>query len=178
MAKTVTSEKIETPKFRAQFLLDPSNAEHAAAIKRIKSEAKRIAELTFEGKIPNSLELCFGNGNDLDKVYDGYADMFYLKANNENRVPVVGRRKGTNDRFVLVQKGDPEWPLAGDYVNVSITLWCQHSHGRKGINGNLLAIQFIKTGERFGHPDADPDDEFEALEDGGTEGSDDSCMFD
>lgn len=196
MAKAVTSEKIvltnvrlafpnldkpttvgkdptETPKYRASFLLDPSNKDHAALIAKIGSEAKRIAAQFWDNTIPKSLEKCFGQGNDLDKVYNGYEDMVYVKANSATRIPIVGRTKGADGKFAPLAPGDAQWPYGGCYVNASITLWTQESHGRKAINGNLLAIQFVKDGEAFaGGKAADPDEEFQALEDSGEPGKD------
>jgi hypothetical protein len=60
-----------------------------------------------------------------------------------------------------------------------VTVWAQDSHGRKGINGNLLAIQFVRDGQAFGKAPINIDDEFEALEGeaaapaGGSDGWDD-----
>ncbi len=192
MAKSVTSEKfqlknvrasflkIEEPeffnpaspgpnekkKYRASFLLDPSIKEHAEAIALIKKHASDIVVKMFDGKKPKSLETCFGNGNDLDKVYDGYKDMFYVKLATPDRFPVVGRRKGPDQKFAPLRPGDKEWPYNGCYVNVSGTLWGQDSHGRKAINGNLLAIQFVADGAAFGRPPTDANNEFEALPEG------------
>lgn len=149
----------EKKKFRVNLLLDPSSKEHAATIAQIKSEAKKVATQEFPDGIPKSLELCYGNGNDLDKVYDGFADMFYIKVSNDAR-PLVGNRQGG-----VVTQGDPQAPYAGCVVNAKITLWCQNSHGRKGVNGNLLTVQFVRAGDAFGRPALNPDEEFEALED-------------
>src|ERR1041384_2700577 len=106
MAKSITSEKIQLknvrlsfptldkpsaykdgqePSFSASFLLDPSNKEHAAAIAKIKSEAGRIAKEFFTDGVPKAFanpgckELCFGKGDDMEKVYDGYEGMFWIK---------------------------------------------------------------------------------------------------
>jgi hypothetical protein len=188
MAKNVTSEKItlknvrlsfpslERPrafkegqeaKFEASFLLDPSSKEHAVIIKQIKDESARVAKVQFDGEIPKSLEKCWGNGNDLDKVYEGYADMFWVKAKSATRVPVVGRRKNADGKFPPLGAGDAEWPFAGCYVNATVTVWAQNSHGRKAINGNLLAVQFVKGGDAFsGNKTAVPEEDFEGLEDG------------
>lgn len=192
MVKSVTSEKfqlknvrlsfpkIETPeffnpaspgpnekkKYRAAFLLDETNAEHAASIATIKKYASDIVVKMFDGKKPKSLETCFGNGDDLDKVYDGYAGMFFVKLATPDRFPVVGRRKGKDGKFTPLQPGDKEWPYSGCYVNVSGTLWGQDSHGRKAINGNLLAIQFVGDGDSFGRPQTDANSEFDALPEG------------
>ena len=192
MAKSVTSAKlqgkrvrasflkIETPeffnpaapgpnekkKYRASFLFDPSIPAHAEVIAAIKSEATKIVNAMFDGKKPKSLEICWGEGNDLDKVYDGYKDMFFLKLSSADPFPVVGRRKGADGKFKPLKPGETEWPYNGCYVNVSFTLWGQDSHGRKAINGNLLAIQFVEDGDPFGRPPTDANSEFEALPEG------------
>ena len=166
----------EEKKFRSAFLLDPSKAEHAALIKTIKSEAKRILTEAFGAELPklSRKEVCFGNGNDLDKIYDGYKDMFFIKASNEVR-PLVANRRGE-----LVVEGEPGAPYAGAVVNGKITLWVQNSHGRKAINANLLTVQMVQDGDSFGRPALDPEKEFEALEDApaGAAGGDDTSMFD
>jgi len=161
------------PQFSAAFLLDPSNKEHAAAIAKVKSEAARISKEFFTEGVPKAFsnpgckDLCFGKGDDLDKVYDGYEGMFFIKAKSKSRVPVVGRRKSADGKFNPVAPGDAEWPYSGCMVNASVTLWTQASHGRKAINGNLIAIQFVKQDKNFGGAaSANPDQEFEALEDG------------
>jgi hypothetical protein len=189
MAKSVTSEKFQLKNVRASFvkieepeffnpaapgpgekkkyrmacLLDPSNAEHAAAIAQIKKHAGEIVVKMFDGKKPKSLETCWGLGNELDKVYDGYKDMFYIKLATADRFPVVGRRRGADKKFIPLRPGDKEWPYNGCYVNVSATLWGQDSHGRKAINGNLLAIQFVEDGPAFGRPPTDANSEFDEL---------------
>lgn len=156
----------EKKKYRATVLLDPTVEAHAKLIKSIeKWEAKIIAEV-YEGKKPKTFESCYGYGNDLDKVYDGYKDMFFLKLATADEFPTVGRRKNADGKFIPLRPGAKEWPYNGCYVNVSATLWNQNSHGRKAINGNLLAIQFVKDGAAFGRPPADADSEFDALPDG------------
>ena len=194
MAKNVTSEKIPLtnvrlsfpaldkpkafkegiePKFEASFLLDPTNKDHAAAIAKIKAESARVAKIQFDGEIPKSLEKCWGLGDDLDKVYEGYAGMFWIKAKSASRVPVVGRRKNADGKFQILGAGDKEWPYAGCFVNATLTVWAQNSHGRKAINGNLIALQFVKDGDAFsGNKTAVPEEEFQALEDSGEAGVD------
>lgn len=189
MAKSVTSEKFqlknvrmsfpkideyeyfnpaapgpkEKKKKRASFLLDPSKPDHAKFIETIKAYAKDIVVKMFDGKKPAKLEVCFGEGDKLDKVYDGYAGMYFIKLATADFLPVVGRRKGPDGKFIPLSPSDKEWPYGGCYVNVSGTLWGQDSHGRKAINGNLLALQFVKDGAAFGRPPADTDREFEDI---------------
>jgi hypothetical protein len=167
----------EVKKYRMNLLLDPSNAVHAGIIKQMKSEALRISREEWGNEIPKSLEFCYGLGNDLDKIYDGFKDMFYIKVSSESRVPTVGRRKNSENKFTPTQAGDAEFPYSGAFVNAKITLWVQTTHGRKGINANLLTVQFVKDGPGFGRPSADPDVEFDALEDSTEGASDDTSMF-
>lgn len=167
------------PKFSFTLLLDPSNKLHVPVIAKIKSEAGRIAKEFFD-PIPKAFSqpgcktLCYGLGNDLDKVYDGYADMFYVKLSSNSRIPVVGRRKDAKTgKFTQLQAGDAEWPYAGCFVNATMTMWTQDSHGRKAINGNAIGLQFVRDGEAFGGgAPANPDAEFEALEDSAETGTD------
>lgn len=161
-----------TPKYGATLLLDPTNAKHAAIIAKIKSEAGRIAKEFFTDGIPKSFshpgtkDLCYGLGDDLDKVYNGFQGMFYFKGSSNDRIPVVGRRRGANGKFVLVQPGDAEWPFAGCIVNAEISMWTQNSHGRKAINGNLNTVQFVRKDKNFGGgAGADPEAVFKAYED-------------
>ena len=155
----------EVAKYRLTVLLDPSNAAHAELIKKINSEAVRIAKEFWDGTIPKSVERCFGNGDDLDKVYNGFAGMFYVRLSTPDPVPVIGRQKNAATKtFLQLKPGDVGFPYSGCHANVSLTLWTQDSHGRKGINGNLRAVQFVKDGDRFGGAaPANPDVEFEEL---------------
>ena len=164
----------EVAKFSAAFLLDPSNPAQAKRIAQIKAESARIAKLEFDGEIPKSMSdaknRCWGTDADLDKVYDGYAGMFFVKVKSPTPVPVVGRIKTAVDSqgkpaFELLKPGDKEWPYAGCKVNAKISVWCQNSHGRKAINGNLLTIQFVEPGVPFGNKSVDPNEEFAAYED-------------
>jgi hypothetical protein len=167
-----TPQPKEKKKHRYTLLLDPTNAAHAETIKQIKSESARIAKL-FWDPVPKKLERCWGTDEDLNKLYDGFEGMFWIKLSAyEGELPIVGRRrtgpvdpKTGKPTFELIKPGHAEWPYAGSYVNSKMTLWTQDSNNRVGINGNGLTLQFMKDGAGFGRPNADPDDEFEALED-------------
>lgn len=185
----------EKKKFRTTFLLDPSNAEHAETIKAIKAEAARICKLVWpdnekgESTVPkNSLDKCFGTDKDLDKVYDGFKDMFFIRAarnEDKGRPGIVGRRrtgpidaKTGKPTFVELQPGNPEWPRGGDFVNATINLWILNNHGQKRIMANLEAVQFVEKGESFGGSRPNADAEFEALEDNTpVDATDDDDLF-
>lgn len=146
----------QAPKYKANLLLDPSNADNAAAIKQIREEAKK---LVTEGKLDIAdVRLCFGKGD--TKKYDGYAGMVYLSASNSSRPAVVNRRREP------VVEGDNEAPYSGCYVNASITLWLQDNKWGKRVNANLRGVQFLRDGQAFGVAPVDTDSEFEPLEDG------------
>lgn len=163
----------EKPKYRATLLLDPSNAQHKEHRKLVIAEGDRIAAAYWRDNMPNKIDKCYGTNADLRKVYDGFKDTMHIKLSSEDPIPIVGRRRnGPVDprtgkpTFLPVKPGDADFPYNGCYVNATITLWTQDSHGRVAINGNLLALQFCEDGQAFGRQSADPDSEFEALEDG------------
>lgn len=163
-----TGEARGKAKFSCTLLLDPTNLEQAAAIKAIKTDAKRILDTRYGvGTWPKpnpatnlgGLIYCFGNGNDLDKVYDGYKDQFYLKCSDTNR-PLLGNRQGK-----VVVEGDPQCPYSGCYVNAKISLWAYDNESR-GVNSNIRSVQFVRDGDAFGGGgNRSAEDEFEAIGD-------------
>lgn len=155
------------PKYSMTALLDPSNAKHAASIKEIKDEAKRALLHRYESpeNFPKrnpatgigGLIMCFGDGNDLPKVYDGFKDMFYIKLSDVERPMIVNRASK------LVEEGKPEAPYSGCKANVKTTLY-SYDNESKGVNGNFRSIQFVEHGKAFGGRGAtDPDQEFTAV---------------
>lgn len=155
----------QEPYFKANFLLDPTNAEHKAIIKILKEEITRLTKEAFDGKPLEAHRLCVGDGN--TKSYAGYKDHIFVSASNKTRPVVVNRKREP------VAEGDSEAPYAGCYVNATITLWTQDNSFGKRINANLRAVQFVKDGEAFGVAPVDAEDEFEPLEAGEESGGDD-----
>lgn len=163
-----TGEPRGKAKFSGTLLLDPTRQDHAASIKAIKADAKRILDLRYGvGTWPKAnpatgmggLIMCFGNGNDLDKIYDGYKDMFYVKLSDTNR-PLLGNRAGK-----VVVEGDPQCPYSGCYVNARISLWSYDNESR-GINSNFRSMQFVRDGDAFGGGgNRSAEEEFAALGD-------------
>ena len=151
----------QTPRYEATFLLDPTNADHAAAIAQLKTEAKKLIAAQW-GEKPAGLKLCFGDA-DKDETkakYDGYKGMFYITTANTERPGVYGRQRQP------IAEGDREAPYSGCYVNTNITLWTQDNKFGKAIRANLRIVQFSKDGEAFsGAAPARAEDELEALED-------------
>jgi len=153
----------QAPKYQASFLLDPSDKDHKKMIKTVKAEADRIKKAQWGDKPPKLKGECFGDGDDLDTVYDGYEGMFFMRANKnaaDGRVTIVN----SDNSPLTVDDGKP---YNGCYVDATLTLWTQDNSFGKRINGNLRAIRFRGDGEAFGRPAIEADDEFsEAPEDG------------
>lgn len=151
----------QDPRFEASFLLDPSNADHAATINAIKAEIKRMAGEAFGGKPPKDMKHCLGDGNLKD--YDGYAGMVVLNSSNKVRPLVVNRKNEP------VAEGDNQAPYAGCYVHASVNLWVQNNSFGKRVNASLRGIKFVEDGSAFGRAPVNAEDEFEALEDSVTD---------
>jgi hypothetical protein len=151
----------QTPRYEGTFLLDPSNAEHAAVITQIKSEATKLVKAKW-GEKPPGLKLCFGlaDSDETKAKYDGYAGMFYITTANTTKPTVV------NGARQEVAEGARGAPYSGCYVNTNITLWTQDNKFGKAIRGNLRIVQFAKDGPAFsGSAAPRAEDEFEAIGD-------------
>jgi hypothetical protein len=159
----------QDPKYQATFLLDPSDAEHAKAIKEIKKQAKKIAMEAF-GEVPKGLKKCFGLAKDHDKKseYDGYQGMFYISTANTSPPVLADQHKKPLDQ------ADGKF-YAGAFVTTVVTLWTQdHPVGGKGINANLRIVQFVKDGEAFGgNAPANIDDELDEVDSDDSDADDD-----
>lgn len=143
------------PRYQAAFLLDPSDKDHARAIKLIKSEAKKVLIEKF-GEMPEKgdYRLCFGlaDKHPKKKKYEGYEGMFYIDTSNTVQPTLIDRRKNE----VVQQDGVL---YAGCYVNTNITLWVyDHPKGGKGVSANLRIIQFYRDGESFSNAKASADE--------------------
>lgn len=165
------SNEKEIPKFKASFILDPSDAGHQATIKEIETAAKKIIKEMWGGKPPKMKDIeCFGEGNNkisesTGEVYDGYQDMFFVSGNNPKR-PICMYRDKTP-----IEKADVEDVLyAGCYVNASINLWTQDNQYGKAIRCQVRGVQFFRDGEPFGGGAVDTDAEFDDFGDAENEG--------
>jgi hypothetical protein len=183
------------PRFEATFLLDPTNAAHAASLKILKGVIKQLT-LDAYGEIPEGIasgaDVALHNNSRADgsqiKKYAGYAGMYYLVTATpaevldpkaKPMVPKVTRLpNGDIDYYngqppVLnglkrpVREGQPQYPYGGCYVNALVSFWAQPLALGYGprINANLLAVQFAGDGESFGRGQVDTDAAFEAVED-------------
>lgn len=178
-----TPDRPKKPQYRMHWLLDPSNAQAAATIAEIKEEAKRVLDLFFGGREnwPKDNEItgtkgiitCFGDGNKLPKVYDGYKDMFYVKVADTTQ-PIIGDRRGRQVTFL----SDNAWhvvdratgkpteevvasehvPYGGAYCRGRISLYPWKYEGG-GVNANFRSVQFVRPGDAFGGAKRDVNEE-------------------
>lgn len=145
-------------KYEATFLIHKD--EQASLIEQINTRIDQFLEEKFgKGKVPKSIKrTVFKDGDEVD--YDGYENHMAFKAGSANRRPTVIDR----DKSPLIESD--EKPMAGDYVNAIVSLWySDHPKGGKQVLGNLMGVQFVKEGERFGAGNEDVTDDFEELED-------------
>jgi len=174
-SKDARGNEVGTAKFSCTLLIDPSSVEGQASIKAIKQAAlKAVVEKwgpKDQGGWPKAnpatgmggLIMCFGNGNDLPKIYDGYKDMFYIKVADTSRI-LLGNRAG-----VPVVEGDPQCPYAGCYVRARISPWTyfptpKRPQSASGVNFNVRSLQFVEDGPGFGGGGSrSPDEEFEKM---------------
>lgn len=122
--------------YEAQFLIaedDPQLAELKKAIASIAKE--EFGDAWVKAKLPLS------DGN--EKTYDGYAGHWALKATNKNRFAIIDR-----DRTPLVEADDK--PRAGDVVNALVSIYAFSNKYGSFLKAQLMAIQFVEEGERFG----------------------------
>jgi hypothetical protein len=161
------------PRYSMTWLLDPSNAQAAATIAEIKAEATRVLDLFWGGREnwPKDNEVtgtkgilqCFGLGDKLPKVYEGYKGMWYIKV-SDTTFPIIGDRRGRAVKFI---KEDGSWhylkdgetteevanpaqiPYAGCFATGRITLY-PYNNESAGVNANMRSVQFLKPGAAFG----------------------------
>jgi len=172
--KTRPDGSVVKPRSSMTWLLDPSNAKAAATIAEIKAEAARQLDLFFNGRAnwpkdnpttgTKGVILCFGEGNKLPKVYDGYKDMFFVKV-SDTSLPIIGDRRGRQVQLL----SDNAWhivdrqtgktteetvpadqvPYAGAYCRGRISLYV-YNNEQAGVNANFRSVQFVRPGEAFG----------------------------
>lgn len=142
--------------YSATFILDKkSNAKELGELKRAVDNLVREA---LKGKHPGAQKICVRDGSEKADTA-GYGDgVMFVNARTDKRPQVVAR-----DLSPLTE--DDDKPLAGDYVNATIELWAQDNQYGKRINAKLRAVQFVKTGERFGEGSVDVSKEFVPLDD-------------
>lgn len=162
-------------KYQLTALLDPTVPAHKAQILALSDMVKK---LLADGGVDNADLKSKAIGKGDTKKYAGWAGRIFVgPLCSDILIPIVGRRRQP------VKPGDKEFPFSGAYGIVKGTFWLQNNTFGKRVNGNLLTVQFVQPGEPFGREAADPEEEFEALDDlpedkkGGSSIADDDIPF-
>jgi hypothetical protein len=147
----------DTPKYGAQFIMDPDSD----AAKVAKDALTQAAQETFGANwqaIVGAMEKtkkCVRRGDDnLTKdgaVRDGYGGKLYLVARNKAKPLLIGPRKGADGQFPVLTEADGK-PYGGCYVNVKVDIKAMKAKDRipNQIYATLLTVQFVADGEAFG----------------------------
>lgn len=143
----------ETKKFSGTFLAE--NDTHAKEIDALKAHLLERMKAKWKAKIPAD-KLCFRDGELTGKPE--YEERWYLAASESEKPQTVDNRKRE------ISKEDDKL-YAGAKVNVMFKLWEQDNKFGKRVNANLLAVQFVEHGERFGAERPKVDDHFDSFGD-------------
>lgn len=134
--------------YSGKFLLDKKT--HAEAIKALGAHIVKLSMETFKTKLASD-RVFMRNGDDSGKP-EQEGSWVVSASDTKHRPTVINRNKTP-----VVEADDIVY--SGCYVNVLIRPWTQnHPEYGKRINANLLAVQFVRDGERFAgteRPDID-----------------------
>ena len=108
-------------------------------------------------------KLCLQDGDDKD--YDGYENMWALKATTKKRPLIIDR-----DKSPLVE--DDNVIFAGCYVNAKVSIYAYRNQYGDFVAAQLEAVQFAKEGEAFGGGSVASIDDFDDIS-----GDDDEVPF-
>lgn len=149
----------ETPKYSARGLM--GKATHAEEIKLLGQHIRKLEMEHFKGRLP-SAALFMRDGKDSGK--EEQLESWLVAASETIRPSVINRDKSP------IHEAD-DIVYAGCVVNMLIKPWVQNNIHGKRLNANLLAVQFVRDGTRFGAERPDVQEAFDAVdgdfEDGG-----------
>lgn len=147
----------DTPKFSLTGLALKET--HDEVKKVIVEVMNKLLQSSKIGKLGSEHKF-FRNGDDSGK--DENEGHWIIKASeNANRRPSVRDRRGN----LVSEKDIAEMIYAGCFVNMLIRPWVQNNEHGKKINANLIGVQFVKDGERFGEAPINDDDAWDTLDD-------------
>ena len=146
------------PKYGAAFLFpknhpclkDISAAVIVAAKKRWGEKADEMLKMLKAGdRLPV-------HSGDAKATSAGYAGNLYLNAGNKIRPLVLD----SNRAPLTISDGKP---YSGCYVNVIVEIWAQDNKHGKRVNASLLAVQFVRDGERLAGGSVASADDFQEI---------------
>jgi hypothetical protein len=149
-------------KYGAVGILDPKNPKHKKAIKVLSDAIKEVAKEKWGDNIPKTVmplrtNCCLRDG--ADKNGAEFDEMYTVSASSRIRPPVVGKKTSQ------VIEEDDDIVYGGAYVHMKVSLWAMDNDWGKRVNCNLVAVQFVRDGNRFGSTPAVASEEFDDIED-------------
>lgn len=127
----------EKAKYSGKFLLPKTT--HKAEIQALGQHLVKMCTEAFKAKIPTD-KLFLRDGDASGKPeQEGH---FVVSASEDKKPNTINKDRSdvTEDMDIL---------YSGCYVNVLIRPWPQNNSWGKRVNANLLAVQFVRDGERF-----------------------------
>lgn len=139
------------PRYSASFLISKEDEEN---LFKVKEAIKNVTKMEWNNDAPKFKEthLCLRDGD--DEEWEGYENHYFVSSGN--RLKVAVRDIDGTDLTLDDEFNTPgNKPKSGDYVNAIIEVWAQNNSYGKRINANLVGVQFVKKGERFGKTSED-----------------------
>ena len=132
--------KAKPGKFGAKFCFDRNDPQSKSDANALYAKIVELAKATFKQGLPAD-RYCLRDGKQLTEDMHKF---FVLSASEEVKPTVVDRRRNP-----VTAEDDLFYP--GCKVNATINLWAQNhpEHGKR-INANLIGVQFMEHGERWG----------------------------
>lgn len=121
----------------AQFIMQGMKQ----SVEKIKEAVAATVAEKWSGKTPKLTKGGLRDGSEKDNA--GYGDgTLFITAYEKNRPNVIDR-----DKTPLVEEDGVVY--GGCYVNMVVTPWAQDNSFGKGVNFNLLLVQFVADGDPF-----------------------------
>ena len=165
--------KVSDPKYKANFLIPKAGHSDyddnaAANMRKLKDAGDQVKKAKWGDNIPKlkADRVCVRDGD--EENWEGYADCWYVSANNANQPVLVDRVKDANGKWIELTKenGGPKKLYSGCYVSAIVRLWAQDdpNYGKR-INASVESVQFFKHGDAFsGGKPVDPNEKFADVE--------------
>jgi Protein of unknown function (DUF2815) len=132
--------KVKQGKYGAKFCFDKKNPASKKDAQTIHAKIVEMAKRAFKQGLPAD-RYCLRDGAQLTEDMHGY---YVLSASEDIKPTAVDRRRNP-----VADEDDLFY--AGCKVNATIRLWVQdNSDFGKRINANLVGVQFLAHGERWG----------------------------
>lgn len=134
---------------------------HDEAKKLLVRQINRLLEEAKMGKIGAEHKFVRDGGSEDDATKPEQANMWVIKASENVERPPKVRDQRTK---LLTPDEIRKLIYAGCIINILIRPWAQNNKHGKKINANLIAVQFVRDGERIGEAAIDDDDAWDVLD--------------